>query len=188
MKIIFNTKILIALLFGIALMFSGCERLPTSVTNKNKGTKAIQRSNLGNFGFKIDEQTGNVWVYHNGRLVTKNKAKLAKNGDQEIPLNAIINGDVTLVNGSLRFTQKPESEFNDVNNGGNIRSVTLDFTLNTGSHEFIVPTNITGGNLLGISSSLKTDIATPEQFTIAFEPALATFATYSFFFDLADTF
>ncbi len=185
MKTVFNTKILIVLLFGIALILTGCERLPTSVTNQNNGTKAVQRKNLGNFGFKVDEHTGNVWIYHNGRLVTTGKTGLGKAGAGREVITANINGEVQTV------VAAPNALGCTGFNSGDLRSIKVTFVLkNPGSnaHEFIVPANITATNLLGIGASLKTDFLAGDTFVIDFTPSLNTCTTYSFFFDLLDTF
>ncbi len=191
MKTISIVKMMIAVLLGIALMFSGCERLPTSVTNKNKGTKAVQRRNLGNFGFKINEQTGEILVYHNGRLVTSGKTGLGKSGAGSEVINAVINGEIQSLAISYEALNQDNCATTFGNPGGNLRSIKVTFVLkNPGSnaHEFIVPANFTATNLLGIAGSLKTDFVAGETFVVSFDPALNTCSAFSFFFDLVDTF
>jgi len=191
MKTVSVTKILIAVLFGIALILTACERLPTSVTNKNNGTKAVQRKNLGNFGFKINEQTGEIQVYHNGRLVTTGKTGLGKNGAGGEDINAVINGEIQNLVISYEALNQDNCGSTFGNPGGNLRSIKVTFVLkNPGSnaHEFIVPANFTATNLLGIAGSLKTDFVAGETFVVSFDPALNTCSTFSFFFDLVDTF
>ena len=182
-----NRKHMLQTLILAGLLLSGffsCDKIPLDVIRDQIRDQREPVKILKKFGVKVNEQTGEIEVFYGGRQIPIQKAGM------NYVSNTIINNQVTLA--QIRYTPLGCNDF-DTANGKNLRTFAVDFRNTSGNtFQYVVPTNVTGSNVFGISGSVGTNIAPStgplDVFTIAFVPALKTCNTFSFYFDLSDGF
>lgn len=130
-----------------ALRFFSCDKIPLDVIRDQIRDQREPVKILKKFGVKVNEQTGEIEVFYGGRQIPIQKAGM------NYVSNTIINNQVTLA--QIRYTPLGCNDF-DTANGKNLRTFAVDFRNTSGNtFQYVVPTNVTGSNVFGISGSVS---------------------------------